>query len=289
MEPEGDEGVVDARYQMLGKRMDVKGAVAGPYLLAEIQRNTSRQFIHQWTKPNHKMLDGEPCEKDNIYKWCPLPVQCLPSWFTMSEKWLPGYLVRVTEKHKEMYPLNDLEGDSGATYVVELGHGVHGYDKAGHSMHLPLLPHHKSELSESKSDYQYPTSLLTANITGDSPDTESQKFDPCSESNSVDSQEGVECRMSNVDSLQGGDSDENDSSVVPIFVRHVSGELTLTVSLDQSSQYLMDLYAQKTKTKLECQYFVYGRKTLKPDRTLLFYGLKRDTTVHVCTGLLGGK
>jgi hypothetical protein len=95
--------------------------------------------------------------------------------------------------------------------------------------------------------------------------------------------------MSNVDSLQGGDSDENDSSVVPIFVRHVSGELTLTVSLDQSSQYLMDLYAQKTKTKLECQYFVYGRKTLKPDRTLLFYGLKRDTTVHVCTGLLGGK
>jgi hypothetical protein len=42
-----------------------------------------------------------------------------------------------------MYPLNDLEGDSGATYVVELGHGVHGYDKAGHSMHLPLLPHHR--------------------------------------------------------------------------------------------------------------------------------------------------
>jgi hypothetical protein len=143
VEPEGDEGVVDARYQMLGKRMDVKGAVPGPYLPAEIQRNTSRQFIHQWTKPNHKMLDGEPCEKDNIYKWCPLPVQCLPSWFTMSEKWLPGYLVRVTEKHKEMYPLNDLEGDSGATYVVELGHGVHGYDKAGHSMHLPLLPHHR--------------------------------------------------------------------------------------------------------------------------------------------------
>ncbi|CAN6373727.1 unnamed protein product [Urochloa humidicola] len=266
VEFDGEEGVVDARYQMLGKRMDVKGAVAGPYLPAELQRNTSwSQSIHQWTKANRNMLDGELCEKHNIHKWCPLPVQCLPSWFLMSGNWLPGFLVGETEKLKERYPLNDLESDSGATYVAELGHGVYGYDKPRHPMHLlpgfcrmcvvpgrngpatnavhlPLLSEPKSELAESTSDYQYPIAPLTANITGDSHDTERQQLDPCRESSNVERQQGNECRLTNVDSHpHDGDSADKDSSVIPIFVRHFSGKLTLTVSLDQSSQHLMHL------------------------------------------------
>lgn len=94
--------------------------------------------------------------------------------------------------------------------------------------------------------------------------------------------------MSNIDSKHDGDSKNNDGLLIPIFVRHVYGELTLTINLNQSSQQLMHLYAQKTKTKLECQYFVYGTKILEPHGSLLFYGVERDTTVHVCTRLLGG-
>jgi hypothetical protein len=112
---------------------------------------------------------------------------------------------------------------------------------------------------------------------------------PCCESNSVESRQGNECRLSNVDKHKDGtESSKDDSSVIPIFVRHVSEKLTLTVSLDQSLQHLMHLYAQKTKTKLECQYFVYERKTLQPEHTFLFYGVEQNTTVHVCTRLLGG-
>jgi hypothetical protein len=86
---------------------------------------------------------------------------------------------------------------------------------------------------------------------------------PCCESNSVESRQGNECGLSNVDKHQDRtESSKDDSSVIPIFVRHVSGKLTLTVSLDQSLQHLMHLYAQKTKTKFECQYFVYRGKHL---------------------------
>ena len=65
-------------------------------------------------------------------------------------------------------------------------------------------------------------------------------------------QQTNECKMSNIDSKHDGDSKNNDGLLIPIFVRHVSGELTLTINLNQSSQQLMHLYAQKTKTKLEC-------------------------------------
>ena len=70
-------------------------------------------------------------------------------------------------------------------------------------------------------------------------------------------QQTNECKMSNIDSKHDGDSKNNDGLLIPIFVRHVSGESTLTINLNQSSQQLMHLYAQKTKTKHECQYFVY--------------------------------
>ncbi|RLM70086.1 uncharacterized protein C2845_PM17G14970 [Panicum miliaceum] len=143
---------------------------------------------------------------------------------------------------------------------------------------LPLLWQPKSELSDS--DYQYPVFPLNANITGDSHDIECRQLDPCNESNNVESQKGNDCRLSNVDSYEDGDSAKNDNPVIPILV--------LTVSLDQPLQHLMNLYAQKTKTKLEYQYFVHGRKTLQPDHTFLFYGVERDTTIHVCTRLLGG-
>jgi hypothetical protein len=76
--------------------------------------------------------------------------------------------------------------------------------------------------------------------------------------------------------------------VIPIFVRHGSGELTLTVRMDQCTNDLMQLYALKTKTTLDSQYFVYKRKKIDPHHMWLSYGLKRDTTVHVCTRLLGG-
>lgn len=95
-------------------------------------------------------------------------------------------------------------------------------------------------------------------------------------------------KLSNIDDKHDGVSIDNNGLLIPIFVRHISGELVLTVNLNQSSQYLMNLYAEKTNTKLECQYFVYGTKKLEPDSTLLFYGVERDTTVHVCTRLLGG-
>lgn len=73
-----------------------------------------------------------------------------------------------------------------------------------------------------------------------------------------------------------------------IFVKHISGGLAVTVSLDQPVEHLMHIYAQRTKTKLEGQYFIYGRKELEPDHTFQFYGVERNTTVHVCTRLLGG-
>ena len=76
--------------------------------------------------------------------------------------------------------------------------------------------------------------------------------------------------------------------MMPIFVRHGSGELTFTIRMDQSINDLMQLYVQKTKTKLDSQYFVYERKRLEPHHSWLSYGLKRDTTVHVCTRLLAG-
>ncbi|RLM70132.1 hypothetical protein C2845_PM17G09840 [Panicum miliaceum] len=72
VEFEREECVINARYQMLGRRMDAKDAIVRPYLPAELQRNTSlRQFIHHRTKANHNMLDGELCEKHIIHKWCP--------------------------------------------------------------------------------------------------------------------------------------------------------------------------------------------------------------------------
>jgi len=47
-------------------------------------------------------------------------------------------------------------------------------------------------------------------------------------------------KFSKVDS-QDSDSDGNDSMMMPIFVRHGSGELTFTIRMDQSINDLMQL------------------------------------------------
>ncbi|XP_072146318.1 uncharacterized protein [Setaria viridis] len=301
MQPQGigfiqseiDKGVVNAEDNMVRKTVDVEDTLPRESLPAELQRATS-----------HSMLDGELSKKHNLHKWCLLPVLHLPSWFFIFRKWLPGFQVVAAKQLREMYMLISVRGDVRAKCIMKLSHSVHGYYKPRDSMqflpgvckmcvvpvrtgpatnmvYLPLLSQTKRELEESESDYQYPISPITANITGDSHDIQSQQFEPCCESNNVESRQGNECRLSNVDSHQDGDSTKDDRSVISIFVRHVSGELALTVSLDQSLQHLMHLYAQKTKTKLECQYLVYGRKTLEPDHTFLFYGVERDTTVHI--------
>ncbi|TVU23225.1 hypothetical protein EJB05_25578, partial [Eragrostis curvula] len=151
-----------------------------------------------------------------------------------------------------------------------------------HMIHLSLCSKPKVELSESKSDYRYPASPLTGDFIGDN---ERQQVSSCNESN-VKSLHGDMGRMSNTNSQQ--DDDSTDGLLIPIFVRHISGELTFAVNLGQPSQHLMQWYAEKTNTKLQSQYFIYGRKRIEPHRDLMFYGVQRDTTIHVCVGLLGG-
>jgi hypothetical protein len=164
----------------------------------------------------------------------------------------------VHEYYKSSGSIQFLLGIS-MTYVIPGRNG-----QATRMVHVPLLSQPNSELAESELDSQPPIFPLTTNIIVDSHDAERQHIDPCSKSN--------------VQSHQ----------LTPIFVRHVSGELVFSVNLEQSSDHLMQLYAHKTKTKLECQYFVYGRKILQPHGSLMFYGVERDTTIHVCTRLLGG-
>lgn len=296
---EREMGVVNARDHMVGKIVYVQDTIPRAFMPAELRRDTSRSI-----------LDGEFRKEHNLHKWCPWPVQCLPYWFFVFRKWLPGFSVVATQQLGERYSLSSLRRDVRATCIMKLAHRVHGYHKprcsiqfllgfcrmcavrgrnspATHMVHLPLLSQPKGELKELESDYQYPISPLTTNISGYSHDAENQQVEVCSESN-VQRQHGDECRLSNADSKQDDSFTINDSLLIPIFVRHISGELAVRVNLSQSSQHLMDLYAQKTKTKLECHYFVYGRKRVEPDRTLLFYRVERDTTVHVCTRMLGG-
>lgn len=118
-------------------------------------------------------------------------------------------------------------------------------------------------------------------------DTSIPQVDACNESK-VNSYLGDKCNMSDTFSQQDGDTIDNDSLLIPIFLRHVSGELVLNVNVDISSQHLMHMYALKTKTKPEFQYFFYNKKRLESDRTLRFHGVQRDTTVHVYSRLLGG-
>jgi hypothetical protein len=90
-----------------------------------------------------------------------------------------------------MYMLSSVRGDVRAKCIIKLSHDMHVYYKPRDLMqflpsickmcvvpvrtgpttsmvYLPLLLQIKSELEESKSDYQYPICLTTANTTGNS-------------------------------------------------------------------------------------------------------------------------
>ncbi|CAN6230865.1 unnamed protein product [Urochloa humidicola] len=130
---------------------------------------------------------------------------------------------------------------------------------------------HLDAMVELVSDHQLPRSPLIANISEDSP----QEVDAVSNSNTEIHQDGDACRIR--------------SQNVPVFIRHCSGLVLLTLNLDKSSEHMMSLYEQKTKTKIANRYFLYGLKRIEPEHTLRSYGIARNTTVHLCGRLLGGK
>jgi hypothetical protein len=238
---EREKDVISAKeahlVYMLGKRVEIKDAVARAYLPSEEQRTTSRKYIQEFPKANHTVLDGELIEEHGPQKRRPLPEKCLPSWFFIFRKWLPGFLRDETERLGERYPLSSLKGDFRATCRMELDHASIGYPKlsdficslpgicrmcvvpvgSGPATHMVLLPpfsrpkyvpllepisFHHDELPESVSDNHSPRSPLTTNMTVDSPhNTDSQQGDACSETN-VQSQQGDESSRSNAESQE---------------------------------------------------------------------------------------
>ncbi|KAL6623551.1 hypothetical protein ACP70R_033430 [Stipagrostis hirtigluma subsp. patula] len=233
---------------MLGKRVEVKDAVARAFLPLEDQRATTlRQHIQEYPKVTHSALDGELTEEQNLRKRRPLPEKCLPSWFFIFRKWLPGFLMDATERlGGERYPLSSLKGDFRASCRMELDHCALGYPKlsdfmrslpgicrmcvvpvgSGPATHMVLLPplsrpkyvpllephcFDHDELPESVSDTHSPRSPLIANTPEESlNNTDSQQGDACSESN-VQSQHGDESSRSNAESQQDGSSTDNGS------------------------------------------------------------------------------
>ena len=94
---------------------------------------------------------------------------------------------------------------------------------------------------------------------------------------------------SNTESQQDGDACGSRSQNVPIFIRHCSGLVVLTLNLDESSEHMMNLYEHKTKIKVANRYFSYGPQRIELGHTLRFYGIARNTTVNLRGRLLGGK
>ncbi|PAN21492.1 hypothetical protein PAHAL_3G470800 [Panicum hallii] len=246
---EREEDMISAKeahhVYMLGKRVEVKDAVARAYLPLEEQRATSlRQFMKERPKVTHSVLDGELTEEHNLRKRRPLPEKCLPSWFFIFRKWLPGFLEDASERlGGERYPLSSLKGDFRATCRMELDHTALGYPKlsdfmrslpgicrmcvvpvgCGPATHMVLLPplsrpkyvpllepysFDRDELPESVSDYHSPRSPLNANITDDSPhNTDSQQGDDaCSGTNVQIQQSDDACSKSNGQSHQADGS-----------------------------------------------------------------------------------
>uniref|UniRef100_A0A0E0FDK0 RRM domain-containing protein n=1 Tax=Oryza meridionalis TaxID=40149 RepID=A0A0E0FDK0_9ORYZ len=246
-----EEDVISAKethhVYMLGKRVEVKDAVARGSLPAEIQKTSSfRHHNQEVPKVTHPLLDGELKEEYCIRKRQPLPEMCLPSWFFIFRKWLPGFLADAAERLGDRYPLSSLKGDFRAICRMELDHGTLGYPKlsdfmrslpgicrmgvvpvgSGPATHMVLLPpvsrlkyvpvlepfsFDHDELSELMSDHQSPRSPLTTNITEDFPrNTDSQQGDTCSESN-AQSQQGDKCSRGNTESQQDSASTDNGS------------------------------------------------------------------------------
>uniref|UniRef100_A0A0E0MNN5 RRM domain-containing protein n=1 Tax=Oryza punctata TaxID=4537 RepID=A0A0E0MNN5_ORYPU len=246
-----EEDVISAKethhVYMLGKRVEVKDAVARGSLPAETQKTASfRHHNQEVPKVTNHLLDGELKEEHYIRKRRPLPEKCLPSWFFIFRKWLPGFLADATERLGDRYPLSSLKGDFRAICRMELDHGTLGYPKlsdftrslpgicrmcvvpvgSGPATHMVLLPpvsrlkyvpllepfsFDHDELPESVSDHQSPRSPLTNNITEDYPrNTNSQQGDTCSESN-AQSHQGDECSGSYAESQQDSASTDKGS------------------------------------------------------------------------------
>uniref|UniRef100_J3NED0 RRM domain-containing protein n=1 Tax=Oryza brachyantha TaxID=4533 RepID=J3NED0_ORYBR len=252
-----EEDVISAKethhVYMLGKRVEVKDAVARGSLPAELQKTSFRHHNQEVPKVTHSLLDGELNEEHNTRNRRPLPEKCLPSWFFIFRKWLPGFLLDATERLGDRYPLSSLKGDFRAICRMELDHGTLGYPKlsdfmrslpgicrmcvvpvgSGPATHMVLLPPvtrpkyvpllepfslDHDELPESVSDHQSPRSPLTTNITEDSPrNTDSQQGDTCSENN-LQSQQGDECSRSNAESQQDSASTDNGSLLSEVTV-----------------------------------------------------------------------
>jgi hypothetical protein len=173
-----------------------------------------------------------------------LPEKCLPSWFFIFRKWLPGFLEDETARlGGERYPLSSLKGDFRATCRMELDHTALGYPKlsdfmrslpgicrmcvvpvgSGPATHMVLFPplsrpkyvpllepcsFDHDELAESVSDHHSPRSPLNANIADDSPhNTDSQQgHDACSETNVQIQQVDDACSETCVQSQHGHES-----------------------------------------------------------------------------------
>ncbi|CAN6356626.1 unnamed protein product [Urochloa humidicola] len=278
---EREEDMISAKeahhVYMLGKRVEVKDAVARAYLPLEEQRATSlRKFIKERPKVTHSVLDGELTEEHNLRKRRPLPEKCLPSWFFIFRKWLPGFLEDATERLEgERYPLSSLKGDFRATCRMELDHAALGYPKlsdfmrslpgicrmcvvpvgSGPATHMILLPplsrpkyvpllepysFDHDDLPESVSDHHSPRSPLNANITDDSPhNTDSQQGDDaCSGTNVQIQQSDDACCKSNARSHQGNGSSRS------------SAESLLDGSSSDNGSLLDDIPVSTTKLDL---------------------------------------
>uniref|UniRef100_A0ACD5Y6Y4 Uncharacterized protein n=1 Tax=Avena sativa TaxID=4498 RepID=A0ACD5Y6Y4_AVESA len=239
---------------VLGRRVEIKDAVARPFL-PELQRgNSLRHNVRESTRVTKNEMEDELAdEKYYLGKRRPLPEKCLPSWFFIFRKWLPGFLVEATQRYGERYPLSSVKTDFRSSCRMDLDHAALGYPKLsdflrslpgicrmcvvpvgkGPATHMVLLPpvsrpkyvpllepysFDHDELPESVSDHQSPRSPLSPNITEDAPhNTDSQHGDASSESN-VQSQHDDEYSRSNAESPRDGDSTSNGSLLDEITV-----------------------------------------------------------------------
>ncbi|KAM3272595.1 hypothetical protein ACQJBY_042608 [Aegilops geniculata] len=245
---------------VLGKRVEIKDAVARPSL-PELERATSfRHHVRESPRVTHSELEDEQPEQYNFGKRRPMPEKHLPSWFFIFRRWLPGFLMEATERYGEKYPLCSVKTDFRSCCRMELDHSALGYPKLsdfmrslpgicrmrvvpvgnGPATHMVLLPplsrpkyvpllepysFDHDELPESVSDHHSPRSPLTANITENAPyNTDSPHGDACSESN-VQSQHDDECSRSNGESLPDGDSTSNGSLLDEVTVSTPKSDL----------------------------------------------------------------
>ncbi|KAM3254665.1 hypothetical protein ACQJBY_048249 [Aegilops geniculata] len=245
---------------VLGKRVEIKDAVARPSL-PELERVTSfRHHVRESPRVTHSELEDEQPEQYNIGKRRPMPEKHLPSWFFIFRRWLPGFLMEASERYGEKYPLCSVKTDFRSCCRMELDHSALGYPKLsdfmrslpgicrmrvvpvgnGPATHMVLLPplsrpkyvpllepysFDHDELPESVSDHHSPRSPLTANITENAPyNTDSPHGDACSESN-VQSQHDDECSRSNGESLPDGDSTSNGSLLDEVTVSTPKSDL----------------------------------------------------------------